>query len=53
LSAAEMRTLITQHAQPFPKRPDQPLGSGILDATATLVHHLEPDSRDLLRHRGP
>jgi serine protease len=37
LSPAEMRTLITQHAQPFPNQPDQPLGSGILDATATVA----------------
>ncbi|MFM0011446.1 S8 family serine peptidase [Paraburkholderia sediminicola] len=37
LSAAEMRTLITRHAQRFPKKPDQPLGSGILDATATVT----------------
>jgi serine protease len=37
LSAAEMRTLITQNAQPFPKGLDQPLGSGILDATATVT----------------
>ncbi len=37
LSAAEMRTLITQHAQPFPKQPDQELGAGILDATATVT----------------
>ncbi|CAE6860677.1 hypothetical protein R69776_07987 [Paraburkholderia nemoris] len=37
LSAAEIRTLIAQHAQPFPKQPDQPLGSGILDATATVA----------------
>ncbi|MFM0223829.1 S8 family serine peptidase [Paraburkholderia dipogonis] len=37
LSAAEMRTLITQHAQQFPLQPDLPLGSGILDATATVA----------------
>ncbi|NPT65874.1 S8 family serine peptidase [Paraburkholderia sp. RL16-012-BIC-B] len=37
LSTAEMRTLITQHAQPFPKQPDQPLGSGIVDAAATVA----------------
>lgn len=37
LSIAETRTLITQHAQPFPKQPDHPLGSGILDATATVA----------------
>jgi serine protease len=37
LSAAEMRTLITQNAQPFPIQPAQPLGSGILDATAAVA----------------
>lgn len=37
LSAAEMRTLVTQNAQPFPKRPDQALGSGILDAAAAVA----------------
>lgn len=37
LSTAEMRTLITQHAQPFLKQPDHPMGSGILDATATVA----------------
>jgi serine protease len=37
LSAAEMRTLITQNAQPFPKQPDQPLGAGILDAAAAVA----------------
>jgi serine protease len=37
LSAAEMRTLITRHAQPFPKQPDQFLGLGILDATAAVT----------------
>lgn len=36
LSAAEIRTLITQHAQPFPTRPDQYIGTGILDAAATV-----------------
>jgi len=36
-SAAEMRTLITQHSQPFPKRPDQPIGAGILDASAAVA----------------
>ncbi|WNC88545.1 S8 family serine peptidase [Paraburkholderia sp. FT54] len=37
LSSAEMRTLITQNAQPFPKQPDQPLGSGIIDAAAAVA----------------
>lgn len=36
-SAAEMRTLITQHSQPFPKQPDQLMGAGILDAAATVT----------------
>jgi serine protease len=37
LSSAEMRTLIQQNAQPFPKTPDQPLGAGIVDAAATVA----------------
>ncbi|MEA3084585.1 MAG: serine protease [Paraburkholderia sp.] len=38
LSAAEMRTLLAQNAQPFPTgQPDQALGRGILDANATVV----------------
>lgn len=38
LSAAEMRTLLSQNAQPFPTgQPDRPLGQGILDANATVV----------------
>ncbi|MFL9894448.1 S8 family serine peptidase [Paraburkholderia sp. RL17-381-BIF-C] len=37
LSTAEMRTLITQHAQQFPKQPDHSMGSGILDAAATVA----------------
>jgi serine protease len=38
LSAAEMRTLLTQNAQRFPSgQPDQALGRGILDANATVV----------------
>ncbi|ASL42776.1 Extracellular basic protease [Burkholderia sp. AD24] len=37
LSVAEMRTLMQQNVQPFaPKKPDQPIGPGILDATATV-----------------
>jgi serine protease len=38
LSFAEMRTLLTQTVQPFPSgRPDQPIGPGILDASAAVV----------------
>ncbi|MFM0080560.1 S8 family serine peptidase [Paraburkholderia sediminicola] len=38
LSAAEMRTLLSQNAQPFPTgEPDRALGRGILDANATVV----------------
>lgn len=38
LSPAEMRTLLTQNVQPFPDGPpDQPLGTGILDANATVI----------------
>ena len=37
LSVAEMRTLLQQNAQPFPKTPDQPIGAGIVDATATVA----------------
>jgi serine protease len=37
LTVAEMRTLIQQTAQPFaPKKPDQPIGPGIIDATAAV-----------------
>ena len=36
LTSAEMRALIQQNSQPFPNAPDQPLGAGILDATATV-----------------
>lgn len=38
LSFAEIRTLLTQTVQPFPNgRPDQPIGAGILDASAAVV----------------
>jgi serine protease len=38
LTVAEMRTLMQQNVQPFtPKTPDQPIGPGILDATATVA----------------
>lgn len=37
LTVAEIRTLITQHAQSFPKKLDHPLGSGILDAAAAVT----------------
>ncbi|MFM0074979.1 S8 family serine peptidase [Paraburkholderia sediminicola] len=38
LSAAEMRTLLSQNAQPFPTgQPDRALGQGILDANAAVV----------------
>lgn len=38
LTVAEMRTLIQQTAQPFtPKKPDQPIGPGIVDATAAVT----------------
>ena len=38
LSAAEMRTLLSQNAQPFPTgQPDYALGRGILDANATVI----------------
>jgi serine protease len=37
LTVAEMRTLIQQTAQPFtPQKPDQPIGTGIVDATAAV-----------------
>lgn len=36
LTVAEMRALIQQNVQPFTKTPDQPIGPGILDATATV-----------------
>jgi serine protease len=37
LTAAEMRTLIQQNVQPFsPRKPTEPLGPGILDASATV-----------------
>jgi len=36
LSSAEIRTLITQHTQPFRRQPDQYIGPGILDAAATV-----------------
>jgi serine protease len=38
LSATEMRALLTQNVQAFPNgKPDQPIGSGILDANATVI----------------
>ncbi|MFL9864493.1 S8 family serine peptidase [Paraburkholderia fungorum] len=37
LTGAEMRTLLQQHAQPFPVTLDQPIGAGIVDATATVA----------------
>ena len=38
LTPAEMRTLIQQTAQPFTlSRPDQPIGPGIVDATAAVI----------------
>ncbi|HZZ05789.1 S8 family serine peptidase [Paraburkholderia sp.] len=38
LSPAEIRTLLTQNVQPFPSgKPDQPIGAGILDATAAVM----------------
>jgi len=37
LSIAEMRTLIAQHAQAFSRQPDQPMGAGIIDATAAIL----------------
>jgi serine protease len=37
LTGPEMRVLLQQHAQPFPVTPDQPIGAGILDATATVA----------------
>lgn len=38
LTPAEIRTLLTQNAQPFPQgKPDRPIGAGILDATATVI----------------
>lgn len=38
LSAAEMRSLIQQNVQPFaPSKPDQEIGPGILDASATVA----------------
>jgi serine protease len=38
LTPAEMRTLLMQNVQPFPgSGPDQPIGSGIVDAYATVI----------------
>ncbi|MFP3247197.1 MAG: S8 family serine peptidase [Paraburkholderia sp.] len=38
LTPAEMRTLLMQNVQPFPAGlPDQPIGSGIVDAYATVI----------------
>jgi serine protease len=38
LTVAEMRTLMQQNVQPFaPQKPDQPIGPGVLDATATVA----------------
>ena len=38
LTSTEMRALLTQNVQPFPNgKPDQPIGSGILDANATVI----------------
>ncbi|MFM0741054.1 S8 family serine peptidase [Paraburkholderia xenovorans] len=38
LSPAELRTVLTQSAQPFPNgKPDQAIGAGILDANAAVV----------------
>lgn len=38
LSPAEIRTLLTQNVQAFPSgKPDQPIGMGILDATAAVM----------------
>lgn len=37
LTTAEMRTLLAQNVQPFPSKPDQPIGPGILDANAALA----------------
>ncbi|RKF46202.1 S8 family serine peptidase [Paraburkholderia fungorum] len=38
LSPAEIRTLLTQNVQAFPNgKPDQPIGMGILDATAAVM----------------
>lgn len=38
LTVAEMRTLIQQTAQPFtPSKPDQPIGPGVVDATAAVM----------------
>ncbi|MFM0181154.1 S8 family serine peptidase [Paraburkholderia aspalathi] len=38
LTSAEMRALLTQNVQAFPNgKPDQPIGSGILDASATVI----------------
>lgn len=38
LTSAEMRALLTENVQPFPNgKPDQPIGSGILDANATVI----------------
>lgn len=36
LTVAEMRALMQQNVQPFTQKPDQPIGAGILDATATV-----------------
>ncbi|WP_429300631.1 S8 family serine peptidase [Paraburkholderia sp. GAS199] len=36
-SPAEIRALLTQSAQAFPGKPDQPIGAGILDANAAVV----------------
>ncbi|WCM24512.1 S8 family serine peptidase [Paraburkholderia bryophila] len=38
LSPIELRTLLAQNVQPFPGgKPDQPIGAGILDATAAVA----------------
>ncbi|MFM0226676.1 S8 family serine peptidase [Paraburkholderia dipogonis] len=37
LTLAEVRTLLMQNARPFAGKPDQPIGAGILDATATVA----------------
>ncbi|WGS52929.1 S8 family serine peptidase [Paraburkholderia sp. D15] len=37
LTPAELRTLLTQNVQPFIGKLDQPIGTGILDATAAVV----------------
>ncbi len=37
LTGPEMRTLLQQQAQPFPVFLDEPIGAGIVDATATVA----------------